>query len=174
MFFASCGAVVETRIPKCDENGLAMGYAHVEFESAAVAARAIELNGQNMGRRYLDISAAREARGGVGAARTSQVRRDEKSSTLFVRNIPFDANEGLLARHFGASATEVRLPMDQHTGRCKGYGYVEFPDEDSAEAALNKFEGKPMLGRQLFLDYDSGLSADRVWEPSTAGGEEYS
>jgi hypothetical protein len=58
-FFSSCGDIMALRMPRWQDSGKPMGYAHVEFASAADAAGAIKLSGEYMLSRYLDISAAK-------------------------------------------------------------------------------------------------------------------
>ena len=57
---------------------------------------------------------------------------------IFVAKLNFDTREDDL-RHafeeFGAVDT-VKIIMDKFTGRSKGYGFVEMPNDDEALAAI--------------------------------------
>lgn len=45
------------------------------------------------------------------------------------------------------SFTGLRMPVDKRTGRTKGFAYVQFPDESSAETAVNSLENFELEGR---------------------------
>ncbi len=73
---------------------------------------------------------------------------------LYVGNLSFDvADEELEAAfaEFGEiiSATVVR---DRISGRSRGFGFVEFADEESAEKAKADLNGKEIKGRAIRID----------------------
>jgi RNA recognition motif-containing protein len=73
---------------------------------------------------------------------------------LYVGNLSFDvADEELEAAfsEFGeiVSATVVR---DRISGRSRGFGFVEFTDEESAEKAKADLNGKEIKGRAIRID----------------------
>jgi len=59
-FFNPCGTVREVRMPRFQDSGKPMGYAHVEFGSALEAAHACKLSKKSLKGRYLDVSMARD------------------------------------------------------------------------------------------------------------------
>ena len=64
--------------------------------------------------------------------------KDDKSSTLFVRNLPFTATEESLAtqfKHFGG-VRYARIVLDKATERSKGVGFVCFYDEQDADTCI--------------------------------------
>ena len=69
---------------------------------------------------------------------------EEEVGTLYVGNLPYRANETsvreLFAEH--GSVHSVRLMKDKHTGKRRGFGFVEMAavDLDKAIAALNDTE----------------------------------
>jgi RNA recognition motif-containing protein len=44
---------------------------------------------------------------------------------------------------------EVFLPSDRNTGRPRGFAFVEFEEESAASAAIEKFDGFQLNGRDL-------------------------
>ncbi|KAK5110393.1 hypothetical protein LTR62_006101 [Meristemomyces frigidus] len=63
---------------------------------------------------------------------------EDRSSTLFVRNLPFTCTDEDLEDHFTrfGSVRYARVVMDMNTGRSKGTGFVCFYDRDSADSCL--------------------------------------
>ncbi|MCC6971262.1 MAG: RNA-binding protein [Phycisphaerales bacterium] len=73
---------------------------------------------------------------------------------LYVGNLPFKATENdlreLFAQHGDvASATIV---MDRETGRPRGFGFVEFANDEHARAAMAALNGKNYDGRDLTVN----------------------
>ncbi len=69
---------------------------------------------------------------------------DEDVKTLYVGNLPYRANENAVRELFSAhgSVLSVRLMKDKHTGKRRGFGFVEMAADDlnSAISALNDTE----------------------------------
>jgi RNA recognition motif-containing protein len=58
---------------------------------------------------------------------------------------------------------EVFLPSDRMTGRPRGFAFVEFTDEASALAAIQRFDGYELGGRNLRVN---AAEAQRPRQPS--------
>lgn len=58
-FFAKCGSMTSVRIAK-DADGYAKGFAHIDFESTDMSAKALELTGQDLDGRNVHIEYAQE------------------------------------------------------------------------------------------------------------------
>jgi RNA recognition motif-containing protein len=73
------------------------------------------------------------------------------SSKVFVGNLEFNTTKGQLEELFGevGSVVDVFLPSDRMTGRPRGFAFVEFASEDEAAAAIQKFDGYELGGRNL-------------------------
>ncbi len=72
---------------------------------------------------------------------------------LFVGSLPWAINDqGLedLFTEFG-KVTSAKVIMDRETGRSKGFGFVEFDDDEAAKAAINKLNGTDMQGRSIVV-----------------------
>ena len=57
--------------------------------------------------------------------------------TIFVKNLPYDVTEADIKASFQVCGPiqHIRLATWAHTGSLKGFGYIEFKREDSAEIA---------------------------------------
>ncbi len=73
---------------------------------------------------------------------------------LFVGSLPFSTTEeelGQLFKSHGAVG-KVTLIMDRETGRSKGFGFVEMPNDAEAQAAITKMNGSNIGGRSIVVN----------------------
>ncbi len=75
---------------------------------------------------------------------------DEDVSTLYVGNLPYRANEGVVRELFSeyGNVHSVRLMKDKHTGKRRGFGFVEMSASD-ANNAINKLNDSEFQQRTL-------------------------
>ncbi len=76
------------------------------------------------------------------------------SVRLFVGNLPYETTEAEVAELFaaGGTAVSVRLPVDQETGRPRGFAFVEFSDPAQAEEAVRRLNQQVFKGRPLVVN----------------------
>lgn len=70
---------------------------------------------------------------------------------IYVGNISYDTSEEDLTTAFGAygEVSSAKIITDRDTGRSKGFGFVEMPDQSNGEAAVEGLNGQDMGGRAL-------------------------
>lgn len=73
---------------------------------------------------------------------------------LFVGGLPFRVTDEELAEAFSEYGTvaSAKVIMDRDTGRSKGFGFVEFENEDEGKAAEKAMNGSEMDGRSLTVN----------------------
>ena len=70
---------------------------------------------------------------------------------IYVGNLSYDTTEeGLKAgfEQFG-SVDSARVVMDRMSGRPRGFGFIEMPDNGEAQAAVDGMNGSQLDGRAL-------------------------
>lgn len=69
---------------------------------------------------------------------------------IYVGNLPFSTTSDELENLFGQHGTVERASVitDRDTGRSRGFGFVEMPD-DAARAAIEALNGYDLGGRRL-------------------------
>lgn len=70
---------------------------------------------------------------------------------LFVGSLPWGVDDQQLHDLF-ASYGEIisaRVVTDRDTGRSRGFGFVEFADDASAQAAIEAMDGADVEGRKI-------------------------
>jgi len=73
---------------------------------------------------------------------------------LYVGNLSYDATEDDLNALFQEVGTCVKcdLVSDRHTGRPKGFAFVEMSSQEEADRAIEAFHGKSFMGRELTVN----------------------
>ncbi len=90
---------------------------------------------------------------------------------VFVGNISFDTTEEMVRDIFAevGPVVAVRLVTSKDSGKPKGYGFVEFPDSVTAEAAVRNLNGRELAGRALRVDFAEHADGSRVVVGSRRG-----
>ena len=75
-------------------------------------------------------------------------------SKLYVGNLSYSVNDAKLGEIFAPYGNVVssRVVTDQVSGRSKGFGFVEFENDEAADAAISNLNGKEVDGRSLKVD----------------------
>lgn len=70
---------------------------------------------------------------------------------IYVGNLPYTVSETDLQEAFGAfgQVESVNIIKDKYSGESKGFGFVEMPTKDEAQAAIDALNGKDFKGRTL-------------------------
>lgn len=70
---------------------------------------------------------------------------------IYVGNLSFEASEDDVRKAFEAhgEVSTVNLVTDRDTGRLRGFGFVEMPDEEEARKAIDGVNLKEISGRPV-------------------------
>ncbi|WP_153796201.1 RNA recognition motif domain-containing protein [Foetidibacter luteolus] len=70
---------------------------------------------------------------------------------LFVASLPADFDDTDLKEMFElyGEITSARVVTDRQTGRSRGFGFVDMPDNEEARQTINTLDGANMRGKQL-------------------------
>ena len=73
---------------------------------------------------------------------------------IYVGNLSYSLSESELRDAFAAygEVSSVRVLMDRETGRSRGFGFVEMPNQNEAETAVAEINGKEVGGRPLCVN----------------------
>jgi cold-inducible RNA-binding protein len=87
---------------------------------------------------------------------------------IYVGNLSFEAMEDEVRQLFTAygDVSAVNLLTDKFTGRPRGFGFVEMPQQEQAQAAIQNLNGKEYMGRALTVN-EARPKSDR---PRGGGG----
>jgi RNA recognition motif-containing protein len=73
---------------------------------------------------------------------------------IFVGSLPFSLGEADLRESFEAYGTvdSVKIINDKFTGRSKGFGFVEMPNDEEAEQAIKELNGAMVSNRAIVVN----------------------
>ncbi len=72
-------------------------------------------------------------------------------TNIYVGNLSYHMSDDQLRDAFAAfgEVSSARIIMDRDTGRSKGFGFVEMPDDAQAQEAISKLDGQELDGRTV-------------------------
>lgn len=73
---------------------------------------------------------------------------------IYVANIPYSTTDADLRETFEqhGSVDSATIIKDRDSGRSRGFGFVEMPDDDEATTAIEELNGQPLDGRPLTVN----------------------
>jgi RNA recognition motif-containing protein len=73
---------------------------------------------------------------------------------LYVGNLSFKTTDDTLRAAFEAfgQVASAQVVMDRETGRSRGFGFVEMPNAEEAQKAIDGMHGKDFEGRDLTVN----------------------
>jgi RNA recognition motif-containing protein len=76
------------------------------------------------------------------------------SIRLYVGNLPFSVGDYDLEELFSQAGqvNSANIVTDRETGRSRGFGFVEMDSQESADAAIQRFNGYEMNGRAMTVN----------------------
>jgi RNA recognition motif-containing protein len=73
------------------------------------------------------------------------------SKRLFAGNLDFSTTEHELRDVFGAfgNVVSAKVITDRETGQSRGFGFIEFEDDEGAKRAVSELDGSSLNGRSI-------------------------
>jgi len=72
---------------------------------------------------------------------------------IYVGNLPYSVTDDELKDTFAefgeVDAKNTAIVMDRFSGQSKGFGFVDMPNDDEANRAINALNDQPLKGRKL-------------------------
>ncbi|KAL2641605.1 hypothetical protein R1flu_009192 [Riccia fluitans] len=176
-FFSECGKITELDCVLFPDTGKFRGLAFITFETVEGANQALAWDGCEMGGRFLKITKCliKAPRSNSKSAELGEVQKHEGCLSAYIGNLSWNITEDVLKnflkKHYKPTKIEaIRFAYDKNTGEFKGYGHIDFGDDDSLEAAV-RLNQTQLLGRPVKVAYSV---PKRTPPPNMAkdGGEE--
>ncbi|RAJ05097.1 RNA recognition motif-containing protein [Chitinophaga skermanii] len=73
---------------------------------------------------------------------------------IYVANLHYRLNDGDLHQIFSefGQVTSAKVIKDHETGRSRGFGFVEMPNQEEGEKAMESLNGQQVEGKQLMVN----------------------
>jgi len=93
---------------------------------------------------------------------------------LYVGNLSYDVTESELGDLFApkGEVVSVKIISDHHSGRSKGFGFVEMSTKEAGEAVIEAFDGYDFKGRPMRVNksVDKPRGSRRNYNRDGGGG----
>ncbi|KAG5584200.1 hypothetical protein H5410_044634 [Solanum commersonii] len=141
--FSEFKNLVDVRVCRDSSTGRSLCYGYVNFISSEDAVRAIEVkNHSTLNGKAIRVSWSR---------RDSDVRRSG-TGNVFIKNLndTIDSTklEEIFQKFGNILSCKVAVSED---GRSKGFGFVQFETEDSANTAIEELNGSAVGGKEMYV-----------------------
>ena len=90
---------------------------------------------------------------------------------IYVGNISFDSSDDDLQEAFGrfGQVDSAQIIIDRYSGRSRGFGFVEMPNDEEAQEAISQLDGTEHMGRTLKVN-EARPRSQRGGERGGGGG----
>ena len=94
---------------------------------------------------------------------------------VYVGNLPYTVDSAKLKELFTefGEVEEAIVIQDKYSGRSKGFGFVEYDEDDGAKKAIAEMNEKEVEGRQLKVNEAKPIDPDRPRRPPRRDDRRY-
>jgi RNA recognition motif-containing protein len=94
---------------------------------------------------------------------------------IFVGSLPFSVEAEDLRDSFEqyGEVSSANIIMDKMTGRSRGFGFVEMPDDEQAKKAMEALNGSDMSGRSIVVNEAQAKAEGKNFGPDKRKGGGY-
>ncbi|PSS17262.1 Polyadenylate-binding protein like [Actinidia chinensis var. chinensis] len=141
--FNQVGQVVSVRVCRDLSTRRSLGYGYVNYSNPQDAARAIEvLNFTPLNGKVIRI---------MYSHRDPSIRRSG-AANIFIKNLDKAIDNKALHDTFSSfgNILSCKIATD-HSAQSKGYGFVQFDNEESAQTAIDKLNGMLINDKQVYV-----------------------
>ena len=91
---------------------------------------------------------------------------------IFVGSLPFSLEEAELKGFFEeyGEVASARIISDKFSGRSKGFGFIEMPNDEEAKKAIEELNGAEVDGRTIVVNESIEKPKDGTRRPGGGGG----
>lgn len=150
---------VRINLPMQHQSKKIKGFAYIDFPTKNHQLSVIQLSEQHLNGRNLLIKNSSSFEGRP-SKEDAPLSKNPPSRILFVGNLSFDTTNELLTQHFQhcGDIIKIRMATFEDTGKCKGFAFLDFKDEEGPTKALKDKSCRKLMQRNLRLEYGEDRS----------------
>ena len=132
-----------------DINGKNKGFAFVDFENQNQAKKFIDIMNDDNNEKNIKLKNSEL----ICAFCLSPKSGKNDKRTLFINNLPFDVEKEQIKEMFNkfGKILDIRIIYNPHTQKPRGYGYIEFEEENSVDKIINYNKNFEINGRKIMV-----------------------
>ena len=132
-----------------DINGKNKGFAFVDFENQNQAKKFIDIMNDDNNEKNIKLKNSEL----ICAFCLSPKSGKNDKRTLFINNLPFDVEKEQIKETFNnfGKILDIRIIYNPHTQKPRGYGYIEFEEENSVDKIINYNKNFEINGRKIMV-----------------------
>lgn len=140
------------------------GFCYIDFAKPEHMETVIKLSETQLNGRNLLIKDSKSYDGRPDKNDLISMSKNPPSRILFVGNLSFDTTDELLRKHFQhcGEIIKIRMATFQDSGKCKGFAFVDFRNEEGATNALKDKTCRKIAGRPLRMEFGEDRSKRQV------------
>ncbi|QLQ82645.1 hypothetical protein HG537_0H04080 [Torulaspora globosa] len=159
--------IVRTHMPLAQNDGKKVrnkGFCYMDFKTKEQMEYVVTLSETHLNGRNLLIKDSKNFDGRPDKNDLVSMSKNPPSRILFVGNLSFDTTDDLLKRHFQhcGEIVKIRMATFQDSGKCKGFAFVDFKDEEGATKALKDKNCRKITQRPIRMEYGEDRSKRQV------------
>ena len=91
---------------------------------------------------------------------------------IFIAKLDYDTQEADIRDAFEAfgEVSSVKVIMDKFTGRSKGYGFIEMPNDDEGSEAIDSLNDSEIDGRTIVVKKSKPKESNSRYNSRGGGG----
>ncbi|XVF39895.1 hypothetical protein PTKIN_Ptkin01aG0069700 [Pterospermum kingtungense] len=143
--FSQVAQVVSVRVCRDMATGRSLGYGYVNYNNPRDAARALDiLNFTPLNNKPIRI---------MYSQRDPSLRKSG-SANIFIKNLDKSIDHKALHETFSSFGNILSCKISTDgSGQSKGYGFVQFDNQESAQNAMDKLNGMLINGKQVYVGH---------------------
>ncbi|CAI4035941.1 hypothetical protein SMKI_14G1500 [Saccharomyces mikatae IFO 1815] len=140
------------------------GFCYMFFKNVEQLKAVLELSESHLNGRNMLIKDSENYSGRPDKDDLVAMSKNPPSRILFVGNLSFDVTDDLLRKHFQhcGDIIKIRMATFEDSGKCKGFAFIDFKNEEGSTNALKDKGCRKIAGRPLRMEYGEDRSKRQV------------
>lgn len=125
------------------------GFCYMFFKNVEQMKAVLELSESHLNGRNMLIKDSENYSGRPDKDDLVAMSKNPPSRILFVGNLSFDVTDDLLRKHFQhcGDIVKIRMATFEDSGKCKGFAFIDFKNEEGSTNALKDKSCRKIAGR---------------------------